>query len=131
MLHFRSLWYPAENDFVFARQSSTGHIRCTDILRKFSTECGAKNPETLRSTKLRKHIATISQVANLKENELELLAQFMGHNIKVHRDFYRLPTDCLQTAKVAKLLIAMENGQQTNITGKSLDDIDVDFSEGI
>jgi len=32
---------------------------------------------------LRKHVTTISQVLNLKENELDidLLAQFMGHDI--------------------------------------------------
>jgi len=55
---------------------------------------------------LRKHVTTISQVLNLKENELDvdLLAQFMGHDIRVHREFYRLPLDVLQTAEVAKIL---------------------------
>jgi len=55
---------------------------------------------------LRKHVITISQVLNLKENELDidLLAQFMGHDIRVHREFYRLPLDVLQTAEVAKIL---------------------------
>jgi len=54
---------------------------------------------------LRKHVTTISQVLNLKENELDidLLAQFMGHD-RVHREFYRLPLDVLQTAEVAKIL---------------------------
>ena len=72
---------------------------------------------------LRKHVTTISQVLNLKENELDidLLAQFMGHD-RVHREFYRLPLDVLQTAEVAKILWAMENGQLQQLTGKSLDD---------
>jgi hypothetical protein len=92
--------------------------------------CGAESPESLRSTKLSKHIATVSQVANLKDNELDLLAQFLGHDISVHREFYRLPLDVLQTAKVAKLLIAMENGQQLKLTGKTLDEIHVNLNEG-
>lgn len=114
LLKYRST--SSDNIFIFSRSSSQGHLRCSDVLRKFSVLCGAKNPETLRSTRLRKHVATISQVANLKENELELLAQFMGHNIKVHREFYSLPTEILQTAKVAKILVAMEKGQQLNLT---------------
>jgi hypothetical protein len=119
------------NEFVFARPSSARHFRCCDVLRRFSVLCGAQFPETLRSTKLRKHIATVSQVVNLKDNELDLLAQFLGHNIQVHRDFYRLPSDVLQTAKVAKLLIALETGQQLNLTGKTLDEIDLNMDEGM
>ena len=48
---------------------------------------------------------------NLKENELDMRAQFMGHDIQLHREFYRLPSDVLQTAKVAKILCTMENGK--------------------
>jgi hypothetical protein len=128
--HRSSCDVPDDNVYVFARPASLGHIRCCDVLRRVSMMCGAENPETLRSTQLRKHIATVSQVANLKDNELDLLAQFLGHDINVHREFYRLPLDVLQTAKVAKLLIAMENGQQQNLTGKTLDDIDVKLNEG-
>jgi len=116
------------NDFVFARPNSLSHIRGSDVLRTFASECGAEAPHTLRSTKLRKHVATISQVINLKNNELDVLAQFLGHNIKVHRDYYRLPSDVLQTAKIAKILMALDNGEQ--LAGKSLDDIHIDLEEG-
>ena len=30
---------------------------------------------------------------NLKENELDLLAKFMGNDIRIHREFYCLPSD--------------------------------------
>ena len=66
---------------------------------------------------------------NLKENELDVVAQFMGHNIKVHRDHYRLPSEVLQTAKMAKLLMAIETGQQQQLTGQSLDDACIDLEE--
>jgi hypothetical protein len=119
------------NLFVFALPRSDHHIRGSDVMYKYASECGAEAPDTLRGTTLRKHIGTISQVLNLKENELELLAQFMGHNIKVHREFYRLPSDILQTAKVAKLLMAMDSGQHQQLTGQCLDDIQLDLDEGI
>jgi hypothetical protein len=54
----------------------------------------------------------------------------MGHDIRIHREYYRLPSNILQTAKVAKLLLAMENGQQHAFGGQNLDDIVVDFEEG-
>lgn len=118
------------NNYVFARPGSPKHIRGADVIRKYADECGAESPETLRGTSLRKHVATLSQVLNLKKNELDLLAQFMEHDIRVHRDFYRLPCDLLQTAKVAKILVAMDSGQQHRLTGQSLDDIQLDINEG-
>ena len=53
-------------------------------------------PKTLNSTSFRKHIAVIVQMLNLKENELDVLAGFLGHDIRVHREFYRLPQDIMQ-----------------------------------
>lgn len=82
--------------------------------------CGAKNPEYLRSTHLRKHIATLSQVLNLKNNELDQRANFFGHNIRVHRDFYRLPEATTEMAKISKLLLAMEKGTLGEFQGKLL-----------
>ena len=125
-----SIGVPASNHFVFAKSSSDKHLRGSDVLRKYADECEAKSPETLRGTSLRKHVATLSQVMNLRDNELDVIAQFMGHNIKIHRDYYRLPSELLQTAKVAKLLLAIETGQQERLTGQSLDDVHIDLEEG-
>jgi len=106
------------NRYVIAQPNSDGHLRGADVLRKYSVQCGAKYPQALRGTQLCKHVATISQVLNLRENKIELLAQFMGHNIKVHREYYRRPSDILHTAKVSKVLLVMENGQSQQLTGK-------------
>lgn len=77
------------------------------------------------STRLRKQVATLSTVLNLKENEMDQLATFLGHDIRVHREFYRLPESTLQLAKVSKLLIAMEKGRLSDLQGKGLDDIEI------
>jgi hypothetical protein len=115
-----------DNPFVFAlTRGSLSHIRGCDVLRKESMKCGATRPHDLRSTNFRKHIATMSQILNLKESELDQLAQFMGHDIKIHREFYRLPNDVVQTAQVVKVLMSMENGSIAELRGKSLAEIDV------
>ena len=114
-----------ENLYVFAynKHSSASHIRGSDCLRKFAIECGATHPETLRSTSFRKHVATTSQLLSLKDNELDMLAQFMGHDIRTHREYYRLPEDTLQLAKLSKLFLLMEQGSVKKFSGQTLDNV--------
>ena len=119
----------SDNGYVFAvGRGSQRYIRGYDVLRRFSSECKAENPLNLRSTNLRKQVATMSQLLNLQNHELDQLAKFMGHNINVHREFYRLPHDVMQTAKVVKILMAMEKGCIQDFQGKSLDKIQVDVN---
>jgi len=67
------------NHYLFPRSSfgSLSPLRSSDSLYFFSRECGATKPENITSTKLRKHVATVSQILNLEENELETMANFM------------------------------------------------------
>ncbi|XP_014823286.1 PREDICTED: uncharacterized protein LOC106903805 [Poecilia mexicana] len=112
------------NPYIFARPfyGSQGNFRGCDSLKRFAESCGAKQPQNLTSTKLRKHIATVSQLLNLQTHELDQLATFMGHDIEVHREFYRLPEETLQVAKVSRLLFALQGGM-SKFKGKSLEDI--------
>ncbi|KAK0131235.1 hypothetical protein N1851_034057 [Merluccius polli] len=59
---------PENNAFFFARPQALTHFRGSDVIRQVAQSCGARNPEALSSTKLRKHVATMSQILNLKEN---------------------------------------------------------------
>ncbi|KAK7088980.1 uncharacterized protein [Littorina saxatilis] len=65
----------------------------------------------------------MTQLYNLADNELDVVAQFLGHDIRTHRRYYRLPSAALQVTKVAKLLIQLEKGEITNPT--SLDSVDI------
>jgi hypothetical protein len=47
----------------------------------------------------------------------------MGHELSVHRQYYRLQDDVIELAKVSRLLIAIEEGKAANFAGRSLDDI--------
>jgi hypothetical protein len=119
-----------ERTFLFLRGTEAKTTLSTsDVLRKFARESGAKQPQLLTSTKLRKHIATMSQVLNLKEHELDILADFLGHDIAIHRHFYRLSEDTMQLAKVSKLLLELESGNVVKHKGKTLDEIQIDEAE--
>ncbi|KAE8738268.1 hypothetical protein FOCC_FOCC016259 [Frankliniella occidentalis] len=87
---------------------------------------GLKDPDAIKSTQLRKHIATIMQLLNLKKMELDSVANFLGHNIDVHRQYYRLQESTIQLAKVCKVLLNMERGNVAFIKGLNLDEISVD-----
>ena len=114
--------------FAIPTANSLHFLRGSDALRKHAQLSSLKCPQSITSTKLRKHVATLSQLINLEENELEMLARFLGHDIKVHREFYRLPEDCLQTAKCGKLLLLMDQGNVGDFSGKSLKDIEINMS---
>ena len=64
-----------ENPYVFARptRQSLEPMRAWDCLKKLSTQCEPplSNPTNITSTRLRKYIATISQVLSLKETEVD------------------------------------------------------------
>lgn len=100
--------------------------RTKDCLHKFAGACGASHPERLQSTKLRKHVATLCQIMNLKDNEMYQLAKFMGHDICIHREYYRMSDNTLQLAKMSKLLMAIEEGIH-KYKGKSLEDTSVEI----
>lgn len=122
----RNCEVPDENVFMFGRPQALSHFRGSDVIRKIAQSCGAKHPEALSSTKLRKHMATMSKVLNLKDNEMDDLADFLGHDIRVHRQYYRLPEGTLQLAKISKVLMAMERGQLSEFKGRNLDEIQID-----
>ena len=71
-------------------------------------------------------MATLSKVLNLQETELDQLADFMGHDIRVHRQFYQLPEGTIQLVKISKILMAMEQGRLADFQGKSLEEINID-----
>lgn len=104
--------------FALNNYSLSSHIRESNCLRTFSVMCDATHPETFRSTSFRKHIATMLQILSLKYNELDLLTQFLGHDVWTNREFYHLLDDTLQLAKLSKLFLLMDQGIMKNLIRK-------------
>ena len=115
-----------DNDFLFARPGSASHLKGSDCIRVYARECGAEQPQTLSSTKLRKQVSTLSKVLNLTDTELHQLAEFLGHDIRIHRQYYRLPEGTLQLAKISKILMACEQGKLADFKGKTLEEITIE-----
>lgn len=62
---------------------------------------------------------------NFTEDDVEQLANFIGHSKKVHKTYYRLPENIFQVAKVSKFLLMIEKGDKDQYRGKNLDDINI------
>nr|XP_011312820.1 PREDICTED: uncharacterized protein LOC105272400 [Fopius arisanus] len=120
---------PTKNPYVFGLRHGADKDRwewlsaCT-LMRNFSTQCGAEDPETLRGTKSRKHIATQCVLLNLNSHEVSDLANYLGHDEKIHMSHYRQPIEARDILQVSKLLEKASQGSHANgnTTDNSSDD---------
>lgn len=126
-LKFRDHFYPSYNPYLFGLCNSDTCISGYHTFRKHVKNGLGDQSKTksLTSTKLRKHLATISQILKMESGDLEQLATFMGHNIKTHTEWYRLPNDVYQTAKVSKILLLAQNNSIDKYRGQKLDELEV------
>ncbi|KAL1488528.1 hypothetical protein ABEB36_014992 [Hypothenemus hampei] len=131
LLHHRPIFLSKKNIYLFGNPGTIEPICGYKILNKYAHSCGAKNPKAISSTKLRKHLATLTQIFSMTDSDLEQLATFMGHSIGVHRGNYRLLNDVYQTAKISKLLLLMETGGTVDFKGKTLNEININMEEDL
>ena len=103
----------------------TGQQHVARLLAKVAHSAGLENPSCIQSTKLRKYIATVTQVFSLESGEIDWLARHLGHDIRTHRPYYRLHESTVELAKISKLLIAVDNGDPQQWRGRSLENIDL------
>ena len=122
---------PDCNPYCFASRSNNGFLNGWQAMNLVATEAGIENPELVTSTKLRKYNATVSQLLDLGQGEMEWLARHMGHELNIHKDFYRLHDSTIEIAKVSRLLMAIDSGRASKFVGKQLDEIKLDdFQQG-
>lgn len=98
----------SKNPYVFGIYSfhsgRNNFIRACAVMRVASQASGAINPHLLRATGLRKHIATKCFALQIKQTQVDDLANFLGHEKEIHKKVYRQPIPELEIAKVAGLL---------------------------
>lgn len=99
-----------DNGYVFAvpTRGSTRSLNGSKCLKSIVDSCFLERPEAIKTTKLRKYMATVAQIADLNETEWEWLALHLGHDVVVHKSYYRQQEHVIELAKVAKLLIAFD-----------------------
>ncbi|KYN08439.1 hypothetical protein ALC62_00571 [Cyphomyrmex costatus] len=98
---------PEKNPYIFGLPSTVSnrykYLRACDLMRDYSSACGTRVPHSLRSTQLRKHIATQCGILDISESQTLLLADHMGHDIAIHKKHYRqacLNKEILQLSKL-------------------------------
>ena len=129
LLHRKTVGVVEENIYLFATptKGSLRPLRGNDCLNNVLKTVGdLEYPERVRSTELRKYCATVSQIADLGENDLRWLAEHLGHNLDVHREYYRLRESTVELSKVSRLLLALDEGSIANLAGKKLSEISVE-----
>ena len=128
--HRNSVGILPSNPFCFASRSA-GHLDSWQAMSSIAHEASLKQPDLVTSTKLRKYNATVSQLFDLNNGELEWLSNHMGHDLNIHKDFYRLHDSTIEIAKVSRLLMAIDSGNAAQFVGKQLTDISLeDFGSG-
>ncbi|XP_043288271.1 uncharacterized protein [Venturia canescens] len=105
LAHAKRAGVSSKNPYVFGIPSDDKNrfafLRATTLLRRFASECGASNPESLRGTNLRKHMATKCVNMNLEKKQTEKVAHFLGHDPNIHTSIYqqRKTSDILLLSK--------------------------------
>lgn len=121
----------SSNPYIFASPSGKRtYFRACEAMRHCANECGASEPHKLRGTILRKHLATTAQILELGENTMGRLANFMGHDISVHKEHYRLPSTAVDLSQTSKILTIMEGENVEQYRGKSLFEIQNTVEKG-
>ncbi|XP_034027942.1 uncharacterized protein LOC117512090 [Thalassophryne amazonica] len=115
-----------ENAFLFAKPdfSAASFYQGNTCIRIFATQCGAAKPEYLRAKEFYKHITRIFQILNLENDELDQLANLLGHSIQSKKEYYRLPEAAADIAKISKLLLTKEKGSLERTQGQSLSGVE-------
>ena len=122
---------PYSNPFLFASRSTNGYLNNWQAMNLIAHEAKLINPDLVTSTRLRKYNATVSQLFDLNKGELEWLSNHMGHDLNIHKDFYRLHDSTIEIAKVSRLLMAIDSGSASQFVGIQLTDIFLeDFGSG-
>lgn len=122
-----------DNEFLFGLpKTATNRIRrvnACNVLRKISVLCGAKEPETLRGTKMRKHVASMCISLELTETAVADVAEYLGHHDKVHYKYYRKMPIARDIVNMSKLLQTAQ-GDDEDDDGEESDDEDQDDPDG-
>ena len=63
-------------------------------------------------------MATVAQVINLNSNEIEWLANHLGHTVDIHQEYYRLHENATELSKVSCLSLATDSGKGEAFKGK-------------
>ncbi|KAJ8974305.1 hypothetical protein NQ317_009545 [Molorchus minor] len=97
---------PSTNPFLFGipGKDDMQHLSANKLMSHFAHCCGAKNPERLKGTELRKQFATKCSTMDLQGMDIKDVADYMGHHEKIHLEHYRMPNATRDIVRMSRLL---------------------------
>lgn len=114
------------NLYMFARINAQTAINGCVAMKETVSHCpNINHPQRITSTKLRKYVATVCQILDMKDNELQTLAVHLGHDVKTHKEYYRLSNSTNELSTVSQLLYAVESGCVNEWRNFQLKDINI------
>lgn len=84
-----SSWFPTQNPYFFAYPELLKQIDGSAVLRRYTQLSNIKHPDFITSSRIRKYIATVTQILSLKETEIEQLAKFFSQTSAKYEEFYK------------------------------------------
>ena len=112
---------PSTNPYFFPSFSTDGHLDPCQVIQRVARLAGVEKPETITTTNARKYVATMMQLFDLTNIELDWVSNHLGHSLNIHKFFYRQHTTAIEMGKVARLLLQVEEGQTADYSGKPLE----------
>ena len=73
-------------------------------------------------TRIKKKLATTLLLLEMNEAEVTWVTNHLGHSVNVHKQWYQQEESTMELTKVAKVLIAKDDG--INFQNKKMDDLD-------
>ncbi|CAG2242956.1 unnamed protein product [Mytilus edulis] len=80
---------------------SPGVFRSNDAIRSVADAAGLQCPNLIRTSNMRKYMATMLQALNTTETERQWVLDHLGHTMDVHKIHYRATSDVLERIKAS------------------------------
>ena len=110
-----------DNVFVFASGKEHHRLRGWDTLQSVAKKHELSHPHLITPTRTRKYLATMLQLMDLTEAELNWVTNHLGHTKDVHFAWYRKEDSTLELTKMATILTAVDENKQ--LKNQKIDDL--------
>ncbi|KAL3881634.1 hypothetical protein ACJMK2_028047 [Sinanodonta woodiana] len=130
----KNVGIPEDNPYFFASKSSSGYLDSWQAMNTIVQEAGVQRPELVTSTRIRKYNATVCRLFDLTPGELEWLANHMGHDINIHKDFYHLHDSTLWNMELDNDIESGDELKTTLACGGNIqedEDADIESEENL
>ncbi|XP_063931866.1 uncharacterized protein LOC135143858 [Zophobas morio] len=112
------------NVYLFPDRTKVKHLNASVAMKKFTSEIQLEKPNLITGTYLRKQVATKAQLLTMDHNEMQILADFMGHSIEVHKENYRMSDTSTHLLKLTRFLSVISGDDDIEkFCGKSFEEL--------